>query len=232
MASVFVDRWSPRSFTSDPVTDDELAALFEAARWAPSWMNNQPWLFVYETDGDNRGAILESFMDFNRGWAEAAPVVGLILARTELEGFMARTRDFDVGAATMALTLQATMLGLSVHLLGGIDLDAAYAATGADAGVDRDSCRVRYRSTRPEGSVTREASRAGSAERPQAGGRVRRQRTFGLSNATCVGGPPTRGATRSRADERGRTAGRRRRVRLRVRPAQPVNRTRRRAHRG
>ena len=133
MASVFVDRWSPRSFTSDPVSDDELAALFEAARWAPSWMNNQPWLFVYETDGENRSAILESFMDFNRGWAEAAPVVGLILARTELEDFMARTRDFDVGAATMALTLQATMLGLSVHLLGGIDLDAAYAATGADA---------------------------------------------------------------------------------------------------
>jgi len=130
--SVFVDRWSPRSFAADALTDDEITTLFEAARWSPSWMNNQPWLFVWETDGPNRDAILESFMEFNRDWAATAPMVGLILARTELEDFMARTRDFDTGAATMALTLQATMLGLSVHLLGGIDLDAAYAATGAD----------------------------------------------------------------------------------------------------
>lgn len=132
MHSVFSDRWSPRSFTDEAVTNDELAAVFEAARWSPSWMNNQPWLFVYETDGDNRDAILNSFMEFNRGWASAAPVVGLVLAKTELEDFMARTRDFDAGAATMAMTLQATMLGLSVHLLGGIELDAAYEATGAD----------------------------------------------------------------------------------------------------
>lgn len=130
--SVFLDRWSPRSFSTEPVTDDQLAALFEAARWTPSWMNNQPWLFAYDTDGEGRQPILESFMEFNRGWAAAAPVVGLVLTRTELEDFMARTRDFDTGAAVMSLTLQATMMGLSVHLLGGIDLDAAYAATGAD----------------------------------------------------------------------------------------------------
>lgn len=129
---VFLNRWSPRSFSNTPVTDDQLDALFEAARWSPSWMNNQPWIFAYDTDGDGRDPILNSFMEFNRDWASAAPVVGLVLARTELEGFMARTRDFDVGAATMALTLQATMLGLSVHLLGGIDLDAAYEATGAN----------------------------------------------------------------------------------------------------
>lgn len=129
---VFVDRWSPRAFADTALTADEINALFEAARWSPSWMNNQPWLFVWETDGPNRGAILESFMEFNRGWAADAPMVGLVLARTELEDFMARTRDFDTGAATMALTMQATMLGLSVHLLGGVDLDAAYAATGAD----------------------------------------------------------------------------------------------------
>ena len=95
-------------------------------------MNNQPWLFVYETDGDAREAILNSFMEFNRDWAASAPVVGLVLAKTDLEDFMGRTRDFDTGAATMALTLQATLLGLSVHLLGGIDLDSAYEATGAD----------------------------------------------------------------------------------------------------
>ena len=130
--SVFLDRWSPRSFSDEPVTDEELDALFEAARWTPSWMNNQPWIFAYDTDGPGREPILDSFMEFNRDWASAAPVVGLVLAKTELEDFMARTRDFDTGAAMMSMTLQATMLGLSVHLLGGIELDAAYEATGAD----------------------------------------------------------------------------------------------------
>lgn len=129
---IFTDRWSPRSFRNEPVADEQLDALFEAARWTPSWLNNQPWLFAYDTDGEGRQPILDSFMEFNRGWAAAAPVVGLVLARTELTDFMARTRDFDTGAAMMSLTLQATMLGLSVHLLGGVDLDAAYAATGAD----------------------------------------------------------------------------------------------------
>lgn len=129
---VFTDRWSPRAFSREPVTEAELEALFEAARWTPSWMNNQPWLFVYETDGPGRQPIIDCFMEFNRGWASRAPVVGLVLARTELEGFMARTRDFDTGAAVMSMTLQATMLGLSVHLLGGIDVDAAMALTGVD----------------------------------------------------------------------------------------------------
>jgi len=132
LADVFVDRWSPRAFSPAPVTEEQLASVFEAARWAPSWMNNQPWYFLYATEGPDRDAFLDVFMDFNRDWAAKAPVIGLILARTELEGFMGRTRDFDVGAATMAMTLQATMLGLSVHLLGGVDVDASFALTGAN----------------------------------------------------------------------------------------------------
>ncbi len=129
---VFIDRWSPRAFSDEPVADDALAAVFEAARWAPSWMINQPWLRVYETDGPDRDAILNCFMEFNRGWAAKAPVVGLVLAKTELEGFMARTRDFDTGAAVMAMSLQATKLGLSMHLLGGVEVDAAHELTGTD----------------------------------------------------------------------------------------------------
>ena len=132
MNSVFLDRWSPRSFSDEPVTNEQLDAIFEAARWSPSWMNNQPWIFAYDTDGAGREPILNTFMEFNRGWASAAPVVGLVLAKTDLEGFMSRTRDFDTGAAMMSLALQATMLGLSVHLLGGIEIDAAYEVTGAD----------------------------------------------------------------------------------------------------
>jgi nitroreductase len=116
--SVFLDRWSHRSSSDEPVTNEQLEAIFEAARWSPSWMNNQPWIFAYDTDGAGREPILNTFMEFNRGWVSAAPVVGLVLAKTELEGFIGRTRNFDTGAALMSLTLQATMLGLSVHLLG------------------------------------------------------------------------------------------------------------------
>lgn len=140
LSPFFLERTSTRSFTDRTVTDDELAAVFEAARWSPSWFNNQPWIFVYETDGPDRRAFLDVVMEANRWWAEAAPVIGLILARTELEGFMARSRDFDVGAATMAMTVQATMLGLSVHLMGAIDLDAAYALTGADPATTEILC--------------------------------------------------------------------------------------------
>ncbi|MEM7326509.1 MAG: nitroreductase family protein [Actinomycetota bacterium] len=136
--SVFLDRWSPRSFSDKPVTDDLLAALFEAARWAPSWMNNQPWLFLYETDGPDRADMEAIISEFNRGWAAAAPVIGLIVSRPGLEGFMARTAEFDTGAAVMSLTHQATMLGLAVHLMGGIELDLAYEKTG----LDRDEANI------------------------------------------------------------------------------------------
>ena len=126
MDSVFLNRWSPRSFSDKPVTEDQLNALFEAARWAPSCYNEQPWYCVYETDGENRQAILDIFTERNRQWAQQAPVVGLIIARTTLEGQSGRTRDFDVGSATMAMLIQATMLGLYAHLMGGIHVDAAH----------------------------------------------------------------------------------------------------------
>jgi nitroreductase len=136
----FVERWSPRAFAPDPVTADELAAVFEAARWSPSWMNNQPWYFLYDTDGPDRQAILDVFIERNRDWARHAPVVGLIVAKTDLEGMMSRSRDFDVGQAAMALNIQATMLGLSMHMLGGIDVDAAQTLIGLDPDVGSVIC--------------------------------------------------------------------------------------------
>ena len=132
MDPVFLERWSPRSFSDEPITDDELAALFEAARWSPSCFNNQPWYYVYETDGEGRRAILDTFLERNRQWAQQAPVVGLMIARSTLEGDLARSRDFDAGAAAMAMVIQATMLGLSAHLMVGIHVDAAHELIGLD----------------------------------------------------------------------------------------------------
>ena len=137
---IFLQRWSPRSFSSEPVSDDELAAVFEAARWAPSWMNNQPWYYVYATGGADKDAILSVIMDRNRDWAQHAPVVGLMIAKTELQGLMGSSRDFDAGQAAMAMQLQATELGLSMHLLGGMDVDAAHELVGLDPEVGRVVC--------------------------------------------------------------------------------------------
>lgn len=136
----FSERRSTRSFTDEAVTDDEIAAIFEAARWSASWMNNQPWYYLYETDGPDRQAFLDVFLESNRDWARRAPLVGLVLARTELGDFMDRTRDFDVGMATAAMVHQAHLLGLSTHLLGGIDLDAAHELTGTDPDTTKIIC--------------------------------------------------------------------------------------------
>ncbi len=135
---VFAERWSSRSFSDTPVSDEQLAAMFEAARWAPSWMNNQPWVFFYETDGPDRADMEAIISEFNRGWAVAAPVIGLIASRPGVEGFMARTAEFDTGAAAMSLAHQATKLGLAVHLMGGIELDLAYEKTG----LNRDEANI------------------------------------------------------------------------------------------
>ena len=127
---VFVNRWSPRSFTTEPISDDELTAVFEAARWSPSCFNTQPWRYVYETEESGRQKILDTFMETNRLWAQQAPVAGFVIALTQPKG--ARSRDFDAGAATMAMTIQATMLGLYTHLMAGIHIDAAHQLTSLD----------------------------------------------------------------------------------------------------
>ena len=139
---VFLQRWSPRSWADTPVSDEQLATLFEAARWTPSWFNNQPWYFLYATQAEaaDREALLGLLMEGNRVWAQNAPVVGLVVAHTKLADFMGRSRDFDAGAAAMALTIQATMLGLSVHMMGGIEVAAAHELTGIDPDVAKIVC--------------------------------------------------------------------------------------------
>ena len=131
---LIIGRWSPRSFSSDPLGDAEVASLFEGARWAPSSFNGQPWLFLYETDGPDRPLFDSILMPRNRAWASKAPLVGFIFANTRLpDGREPRTAQFDTGAAWMALALQARALGLYTHAMAGIDLQAAYDRLGVDA---------------------------------------------------------------------------------------------------
>ena len=133
---MFTERWSSKSFTDDKLTGDQIASLFEAAHWAPSSSNKQPWLFVYATDGPDRDRLNSVLKGRNPVWAPNAPMLVLVFARKiGEEGENIRTAQFDTGAAWMALALQANKMGLNTRAMGGIDLDAAYDA----AGVPRDS---------------------------------------------------------------------------------------------
>ena len=125
---MFVDRWSPRAFRSEPVGAEDLARLFEAARWTPSCFNDQPWVFLYATSDQDRARFAAILDEANQSWATRAPVLLFILARRNFArtGKPNRYASFDTGAAWMALALQARKLGLHTHAMAGFDRDRAY----------------------------------------------------------------------------------------------------------
>lgn len=126
---IFAARWSRRAFSQQAVNADQLAASFEAARWAASCYNDQPWHFRYATresarHADAAGVLVEG----NRSWAQAAPVLGVVFTRRALTKTGAENAwsRFDAGAASAQFALQASLLGLSVHFMAGFDPARAY----------------------------------------------------------------------------------------------------------
>jgi len=125
-------RWSPRSFTDREVSEKDLARIFEAARWAASSSNEQPWHYLVgirnvPSHAATYEKIFAALVDANKAWAGAAPVLILGIARTK---FARNNADnayalYDLGAATSYLTLQASALGLATHQMAGFDHDAA-----------------------------------------------------------------------------------------------------------
>jgi nitroreductase len=130
--SMFTDRWSPRALAPDPLTDREVQTLFEAARWAPSCYNEQPWLFVYATAPEPRRKLVACLAAKNQTWAGQAPLLMFILARRNFQktGKENRHAPYDAGAAWMALALQARKLGLYAHAMAGFNLQKAYETPG------------------------------------------------------------------------------------------------------
>ena len=131
--SMFTDRWSPRAFSSEPLSDREIQTLFEAARWAPSCFNEQPWLFVYATESEQRQKLTSCLVAKNQLWASRAPLLMFVLARRNFQktGTENRHAPYDAGAAWMALALQARKLGLYAHAMAGFNLEKAYEVLGA-----------------------------------------------------------------------------------------------------
>jgi len=118
-------RWSPRAFSEKPVSADVLRSLFEAARWAPSSNNEQPWAFLVATKDDpqNHAKMLSSLVEFNQNWAKHAPVLAIAVSQMAFErtGKPNRNAFYDTGAAVADLSLEATSRGLFVHQMAGFD---------------------------------------------------------------------------------------------------------------
>lgn len=123
------ERWSPRAFSATPVPPDILRSLFEAARWAPSSNNEQPWAFIVATqeDPESHSKMLSTLVQSNQAWAKPAPVLAIAVSKLTFarNGKPNRNAFYDTGAAVAYLTTEATARGLFVHQMAGFDSQKA-----------------------------------------------------------------------------------------------------------
>ena len=123
------ERWSPRAFSDKAVTPEVLRSLFEAARWAPSSSNEQPWAYIVATkdDAENFEKSLGALVEFNANWARKAAVLVIAVAELAFAKNNAPNRNaqYDVGAASLQLSIEATARGLVVHQMAGFDPETA-----------------------------------------------------------------------------------------------------------
>ena len=136
----FTQRWSPRAFTGEAIEETTLLRFLEAARWAPSGFNAQPWRFIYARTGTPAWApIFGSLSEYNQGWAQRASALVLVISRTvwvppgKTEAQANSTHAFDAGAAWGHLALQVALDGWHAHGIGGFDREKARAALGIPA---------------------------------------------------------------------------------------------------
>ena len=128
ISEIFLDRWSPRAFTGEEMPAETLATILEAARWAPSGYNFQPWRFIYARRGTAHWERLLSMLNpFNQGWAKSASALIIVLSKTSeiAPGKDAespnRSHSFDAGAAWGYMALQASLMGWQAHGMAGIE---------------------------------------------------------------------------------------------------------------
>ena len=134
---VLLNRWSPRAMSGESITEQELFSLFEAARWAPSSYNSQPWRFIYaRRDTSAWKPLFDLLVPFNQSWTKNAAVLIVVISRTtfELNNKPARTHSFDTGAALENLAVQGHAQGLVVHGMEGFDYNRAKLTLGIPDG--------------------------------------------------------------------------------------------------
>jgi nitroreductase len=120
---LFLNRWSPRAMSGEAMSESDLLRLFEAARWAPSSGNGQPWRFLYARAGtDHFAKFFGLLSEGNRPWCVRAGALAVVLSRKTFEdGRPSPTHSYDTGAAWMSLALQGSILGFVVHGMAGFD---------------------------------------------------------------------------------------------------------------
>lgn len=130
---LFLDRWSPRAMSGEPIDERELMRLFEAARWAPSTYNEQEWRFLYaRRDSPHWPAFFGLLAEANQAWCGKAAVLMVVLSHKVFtrDGRPNPVHTFDAGAAFENLALQGAAMGLVVHGMAGFDRGKARAALG------------------------------------------------------------------------------------------------------
>lgn len=129
---IFLQRWSPRAFTGESMPDEDLARIFEAARWAPSSFNAQPWRFIYaRRDTGAWPTLLGLLSPNNQAWAQNAAVLMVAVSKATMrppgrdEEVPSHSHSFDCGAAWANLALQANSMGWHAHGMAGFDMPRA-----------------------------------------------------------------------------------------------------------
>ena len=128
VAEIFLDRWSPRAMTGAAIPTADLLTLFEAARWAPSSYNNQPWRILYANrDSSHWKLFFDLLVESNQIWAKNAGALLLFLSKKTFthNGKPSVTHSFDTGAAWENLALQGSLKGYVVHGMQGFDYERA-----------------------------------------------------------------------------------------------------------
>ncbi len=154
--------------SGEPITEEELFTLFEAARWAPSSFNNQPWRILYaRRDTDHWPLFFNLLVEFNQTWAKNAAALVLFISKTTFDhnGEPAATHSFDTGAAWENLALQATLKGLVVHGMQGFDYDKARTTLNIPDGFNVEAMAVIGKPGRKEDLPERMQEREAPSDR-------------------------------------------------------------------
>ncbi|WP_188768735.1 nitroreductase family protein [Novosphingobium endophyticum] len=133
--TMIVERWSPRAFDGSEIPQQDLDVIFEAAGWAPSAFNAQPWRFLYaRRDDENWELLLSQLIEFNQGWAKNASALVFVvsdrLMRSEKGNSDNHSHSFDAGAAWALAALQAHAMGYHTHGMTGLKFGEAEQALG------------------------------------------------------------------------------------------------------
>ena len=138
---LFLERWSPRAFTGETITENDLLTMIEAGRWAASSYNSQPWRFIYARKGTPAWDKLFGLLnEFNASWAKSASALMVLVSNSLMQPpgadkpVPSHSHSLDTGAAAANFALQATRMGWQVHGMVGFDMDRAFTELNVPVG--------------------------------------------------------------------------------------------------